>query len=220
MMDVTAQVGIAPELLRSAARHGTAIVATAAVQKTATTPAITLNLMDSRLAAPDNVASFPLSALPAKLDAVVALTVSTGALTVTKTRRLVRVQLEPDQSAVVVDHHTRGLAVIKPGMAHARAAKPWLGAGSASADAFVLLHSPPSHNGGVFRSAQAVLPLLTVVGVSIGTLERGPQQIKSKKDLPGGLVHLFRVRVRRAEPCTGDRLGQRRQRPGRIRWTW
>ena len=100
-------IGLAPELLRSAQR-GHALNASAAVQKTASTPAIQLALADAELTAPDNVASFPLSLLPPWLDAVVTLSIRAGPLLVVKTRRLVRVPIDPGQHAVVVPPHDSG----------------------------------------------------------------------------------------------------------------
>lgn len=130
-------VGVAPELLQAAAATQSAPVPLVNLQAAATVEGakpLQLALATTALSAPDSVLSFPLAALPAQLDAVVALTVSVkGGVTVTKRRRLVRVPLEPDQEAVIVDHHTRGLSIVKPNyhhnQQHRRELKPWLGTG-------------------------------------------------------------------------------------------
>jgi hypothetical protein len=137
-------VGVAPELLQIAAATQSAPEPLLNLQASAALTVqgakqLPLALVTSTLAAPDSVLSFPLAPLPKQLDAVVALTVSVKGLglSVTKRRRLVRVPLEPDQEAVIVDHHTRGLAIVKPTYhnkqpppsQHPREPKPWLGTG-------------------------------------------------------------------------------------------
>ena len=122
-------VGVAPELLRAGPAKVAAFIRTE--------PPIYLTLAPSVLDAPDNVLSFPLSKLPPHVDAVISLSVSAPLgppgwpLTVEKTRRIVRVPLEPSQEAVVVDHHTRGLSLIKPAASagQRREVQPWLGTG-------------------------------------------------------------------------------------------
>jgi hypothetical protein len=145
-------VGLAPELLLAAV-HG-AIVPTTSVYCNATGgAAISLGLSSRSLATADNVLSFSLAKLPPTMDCVATLSVTakyssasgtggvpvsgkgmltTHTIVVRKTRRLVRVPLPPGQEAVVVDHHTRGLSVIKPSRGTTgggRVAKPWLGTG-------------------------------------------------------------------------------------------
>ena len=128
-------VGIAPELLQHA--HGAAIQTTAIVQGSAAGGAAEFPLQleqPSQLSAPDNTVHFPLSGLPPSIDAVLQLSVQLhsvgggGSLVVNKTRRFVRVPLAPAQEAVVVDHATRSMALIKPGGVN-REAKPWMGTG-------------------------------------------------------------------------------------------
>ena len=122
-------VGVAPELLRAGPAQVAATIRT--------TPPVYLTLAPSVLDAPDNVLSFDMGKLPPQVNAVISLSVSAPLgppgwpLTVEKTRRIVRVPLEPSQEAVVVDHHTRGLSLIKPAASagQSRELQPWLGTG-------------------------------------------------------------------------------------------
>eukprot|EP01048_Picozoa_sp_COSAG05_P019126 COSAG05_NODE_2927_length_2496_cov_1.884022_3_plen_454_part_00 len=131
-------VGIAPELLQTATASSSEAVPSLWASATVVSGAKALQvpLATNFLTAHDSVLSFPLAAFPKQLDAVVTLTVSVQhGINVTKSRRLVRVPLEPDQEAVVVDHHTRGLAIVKPVYDSKevppaqRQAKAWLGTG-------------------------------------------------------------------------------------------
>eukprot|EP01048_Picozoa_sp_COSAG05_P013769 COSAG05_NODE_1498_length_4705_cov_11.449197_4_plen_451_part_00 len=128
-------IRIASQLLEHA-RAGS-LEATATVLGSPKGPGFQLQLTDSsQLSAPDNVLHFPLSSLPAQIDDVIQLSVqlhnTAGNLVVNKTRRFVRVPLAPAQEAVVVDHATRSMALIKPSAdkhTGVREAKPWMGTG-------------------------------------------------------------------------------------------